>query len=176
MPFDHARNTACKSALEQGVDWLFFLDSDVVVPHDAILRLMTHNKPFISGMYRRRSPPVAVPVMIRNGSWVTDFPQGQVIDVDLVGAGCLLIHRDLLLKCPPQRPQAGKTWFDWRVDCQGILPPGECLSEDFTMNLHIKRTMGIPTLVDTSVRCRHIGYGEADENGVWKPMETRSIT
>ena len=175
MPYDHARNEACKKVLEVGAQWLFFLDSDVIPPADTILRLMRHNQPIISGLYFRRSPPEGVPVMMKPvGNWIVDFPENSVIEVDVVGAGCLLIHRSVLerFKQYPQRP--GKTWFDWRVDMQGHLPREECLSEDFTFSMHAKR-LGIPTLVDTSIQCRHVGLGEARRN-YFRPVDTTPVT
>ncbi len=163
MPFDQARNVACMKALEIGASFLFFLDSDVVPPHDAVPRLMARNQPIISGVYCRRSPPVGVPVMMRNRQWVTDIPQNTVIDVDVVGAGCLLIRRDVLEQMPPQRP--GKHWFDWRVDLQGTIPPEECMSEDFTFCMWAKKTLGITIKVDTSIQCRHVGFSQAVYGG-----------
>ena len=64
MPFDHARNMACEQTLSGGFDWLFFLDDDVITPPDAILRLIAHNKPIVSGVYYRRSPPIGLPVIM----------------------------------------------------------------------------------------------------------------
>lgn len=171
MPYDHARNMACMRALECGADYIFFLDSDVIPPHDAIIKLLAHNKPLISGLYCRRSPPVGLPVMIRKGSWVTDYIRGSIVEVDMVGAGCLLIRRDVLEKCPPCRP--GHQWFDWTVDMKGILPI--TLSEDFMFCVHVRQTLGIPTLVDTSIRCRHAGFGESEE-GSFKPLEAIPAT
>jgi len=158
MPYDHGRNAACMRALEGGNSHIFFLDSDVIAPPDTILRLLKHDKPVISGMYCRRSPPHAVPVMIKDGKWVTEFKHGSVIEVDFVGAGCLLIRRDVLENLPPVRP--GKHWFSWQVDAHGVVPQGETLSEDFAFNLQCRKH-GIPTLVDTSCHCLHIGFGEA---------------
>lgn len=169
MPYDMARNTACMRALEAGATHLFFLDSDVIPPKDAVYRLLAHNAPIVSGMYCRRSPPHGVPVMIRNGAWVTEFPQGATIEVDLVGAGCLLIRRDVLENMPPQRQ--GAHWFDWRVNMQNLLPPGDCLSEDFTFCLHARRAMGLKILVDTSIVCKHIGLAEAGY-GTFNPLDT----
>jgi hypothetical protein len=159
MPFDHARNTACMTALEHRFDYIFFLDSDVVPPPDAVARLMAHNKPLVSGLYCRRSPPVGVPVAIKNGQWLTKYRPGSLVEVDYVGAGCMLIHRSILETMKPQRD--GKHWFDWRVDMKGILPAGECLSEDFTYCKAVKSQLGIPTLLDTSVVCKHIGYAQS---------------
>jgi hypothetical protein len=163
MPYDHARNACCMAVLEHGIEWLFFLDSDVVPPKDAILRLIAHKKPLVCGLYFRRSPPVGVPVIMKPvGNWIINPPKKGLIEVDVTGAGCMLIHRSVLEALPPQRP--GKHWFDWRVDMKSVMPPVECLSEDFTFNMHVKKTLGIPTLIDCSVRCRHIGLGEAEEN------------
>jgi glycosyltransferase involved in cell wall biosynthesis len=170
MPFDHARNVACEQALSSGCEYIYFLDSDVIPPHDAILRLMAHKKPIVSGLYCRRSPPKGIPVMIKDGQWITNFPQNSLIEVDLVGAGCLLIHRNLLERFPGQRP--GKRWFDWRVDMKGQpgFPDGTCLSEDFTFNRAIKEKLGISTYVDTSVICQHVGFAQAGI-GTFEPAE-----
>jgi hypothetical protein len=161
-PFDHARNEICMRFLESGADHLFFLDSDVVLPEDAVHRLLRHNLPFVSAMYCRRSPPHSVPVMMRDGQWVTEIPsdtENPLVEVQLVGAGAMLIRRDVIANFPPQRE--GKHWFDWRVD----LPPSQqfpSLSEDFTMCIELKRRMGIPIMVDTSLRAKHIGLFETD--------------
>ena len=162
MPFDMARNQACMVALEQGYTHLFSLDSDVIPPPDAVLKLLATGKPFISGMYCRRSHPHGVPVAQKDGRWLTSFKPDSLVEVDVVGAGCLLISRDVLERCPPQRP--GHRWFDWRVHLQGqgVVPPETCLSEDFSLCRHLKKTLGIPTILHTGVRCRHVGYAQAD--------------
>jgi hypothetical protein len=165
MPYDHSRNTCCQVALDNKMEWLFFLDSDVIPPRDAILRLMAHKQPIISGVYCRRSDPHGIPVMLRGGQWLTNEGVcGKVIDVDLVGAGCLLIHRTALETIRdkgPLDPKRGKTWFDWRVDMKHLLPEGKAMSEDFMFCMRAKE-LGYKILVDTSVRCKHVGLAEAD--------------
>ncbi len=174
MPFDMARNVACQQALQAGADYLFFLDSDVIPPKDTILRLMKHDLPIVSGIYCRRSPPHAVPVMIRNGQWVTEYPANSLIEVDYVGAGCLLIRRDVLEHFPPIDDKRGKRWFDWRVDMAGLLPQGEALSEDFSFCLAAKRC-GLKVIVDTGIQCRHVGFGQSTF-GSFVPLDTTPIT
>ena len=168
MPFDHARNTAVQQFLNSPYEYLFSLDSDVCPPPDTILRLLAHNRPFISGMYCRRSPPKSVPVMIKNGSWVTNFVKGSLVEVDLVGAGCLLIHRSVFERVPPLRP--GKPWYDWRVDLRGsgVVPEDSCLSEDFVHNWWLRKH-GIQMWVDTGVTCKHVGLAESDL-GTFEPL------
>ncbi len=172
VPFDHGRNLAAMKCLESGSEWLFFLDSDVVPPPNAIEKLISHGQPIMSGLYHRRSPPVGLPVMQRpHGVWLTKYKKGSVVEVDVVGAGCLLIHRSVLEQMKPQRPLAGKHWFDWRVDAQSVQEHnGAPMSEDFTFCLHGRQTMGLKILVDTSIRCRHLGFGESDE-GIFEPID-----
>jgi len=49
VPICIARNMAVDCALLGGYDFLFFVDADVIVPSNSIERLMSHNKPLISG-------------------------------------------------------------------------------------------------------------------------------
>jgi hypothetical protein len=172
MPFDHARNAGAQRALDMGVDWLFFLDSDVIPPADAVRRLISRRKPIISGIYHRRSPPHGVPVMLKGGKWIESYPANSIIDVDLVGAGCLLIHTSVLRNLPPQRE--GKHWFDWRVDRVAIDPPGTAMSEDFTFNLHARTVGGYKIFVDTSVVCKHVGFAEAGYKSL-VPLDTAGV-
>src|SRR5438105_390931 len=65
MPYDMARNKGNMIALERGCSHVMHLDSDVIPPRDAILRLLKHKLPIVSGLYCRRSPPHAVPVMMK---------------------------------------------------------------------------------------------------------------
>lgn len=169
MPFDHARNVICQQALDGGFTHVFHLDSDVIPPNDAVMRLLAHNKPIVSGMYSRRSKPHGIPVMLKGGQWLTQFPMGQTIEVDLVGAGCLLIETDLLRQLPPIAPQKGKQWFDWRVDMASLLPQGEALSEDFSFCRWAQKH-GHKIWVDTSIECRHAGLAQATYGKI-EPLE-----
>lgn len=165
LPFDHARNVGAQWCLDSGAEYLLFIDSDVIPPADAVHRLLRWNKPIISGMYCRRSPPHMLPVMMRDGNWVTDLPadpRNPLVEVELVGAGLLLIHRSVLEAVRKLEHRPGKTWFDWRSDLNGLVPAGEATSEDYTFCRTVRRQLGIPILVDTSIRCLHVGYAEAD--------------
>lgn len=160
MPYCHARNSACMAALEFGASHLFFMDSDVIVPPDTVLRLLSHDKDVVSGVYCRRSPPHGVPVAIRNGQWLTQFRQNALEPVDYVGAGCLLIKRCVLEQMKPLAP--GKHWFHWRVDLKGTgIPDNECLSEDFAFCSEVKKQLGVQVYLDTGVQARHVGFSQA---------------
>lgn len=189
MPYDHGRNTICHHALNIGADAVFMFDSDVIPPRDAILRLLQHRKPIVSGMYCRRSPPHGVPVAMKNGQWFTQFQMGGTYPVDLVGSGCLLLSREFLIDMAQRFPQdvrRGKIWFDWKSDMPRLQPgevydprnpkilPHEASSEDFTMCI-AARKHGYEVLLDTSIRCKHDGLAESDY-AEYKPAEIRVLT
>jgi len=169
MPFDHARNTACNRLLDLDWEWLFFLDDDMILPHDAIFKLMNHKLPIVSGLYYRRNLPL-YPVMLKEQEdgvpkWITEYRQNELVEVDMVGSGCMLIHRDLLLATPPISEKC--RWFEWRCD-RPDLDPKERVSEDFAFCKHIKKTLGVKIYVDTSVKCLHVGLSESGEN-IYQP-------
>lgn len=170
MPFDHARNVGCQKVLENNFEWLFFLDDDVIPPNDTILRLMSHKQPIVSGLYYRRNLPI-VPVMLRNveggREWIQQYNIPELLEVDFVGAGCLLVHNSVLRSLPPLSARCH--WFEWRVDRMD-LPDRERMSEDFTFCQHA-RNHGYKILVDTSIQCRHCGYAEAKVPGNLSPLE-----
>jgi hypothetical protein len=166
MPFDMARNTACQKLLEVGWEWLFFLDDDTIPPPDAILRLMAHRQPIVSGLYYRRNSPIC-PVMLRDvpgggRQWITEYKVPDLMPVDFVGSGCMLIHRTVLEKVP--RP-----WFDWRVD-RYDLPENQRMSEDFSFCFEARKC-GYQILVDTSIQCKHCGLCESKAPGTLTPLE-----
>ncbi len=170
MPFDHARNVGCQKLLELGWDYLFFLDDDVIPPPDAILRMMAHKQPIVSGIYYRRNSPI-FPVMLRNTDsgrqWITEYKIPDLIEVDFVGAGCLLIHRDVIANLPPINQKC--RWFEWRCDRED-LPNEQRMSEDFTFCEHA-RNHGYKILVDTSIQCKHAGHSESKFPGELTPLE-----
>lgn len=169
MPFDHARNSACEKVLEHNFTWLFFLDDDVIPPSDVFSKLVSRGKDIISGLYFRRAEPI-MPVMLRHTSerpqFITDFNLGDVIEADLVGAGCLLIHRRVIEKMK-------SNWFEWRVDHKH-RPDIERTSEDFTFCTMAKE-MGFKVYVDTSVRCQHAGIGKSEFPGTYSPLSAQTV-
>jgi hypothetical protein len=162
QPFDHARNHLAQLAVEGGFQWLFFLDDDVVPPPDAFFRLAAHKQDIVSGLYFRRHIPV-VACMQRERKWVTAFNMPDLIEVELVGAGCLLISTAALRKIP-------KPWFEWRCH-RADLPEDQRTSEDFSFAMSARKA-GFRVLVDTAVQCEHVGPGKArveNAGGQWQP-------
>jgi hypothetical protein len=170
-PFDVARNAACADALGAGFQSVLFLDDDVIPPGDVYSRLARHNQDIVSGLYYRRHDPICPVAMTLDpqgqAQWVTSWtPPNSLLEVDLVGAGCLLIHRRVLERTP--RP-----WFEWEIgkgDPSTQKDRGRgAMSEDFAFCMNAKRA-GFKVHLDTSIRCDHVGLGQSGgADGNFKP-------
>lgn len=163
MPFDHARNTAVEEALKHNFKWLFFLDDDVTIPGNALQTLISNQADIVSGLYYRRNLPIAPVALMESKprpTFIDNFKRGSVFEVDLVGAGCLLINRKVLqsLKSP---------WFEWRLS-KTELPENERCSEDFAFCRNAKKA-GFKILLDTRVECQHIGLARSAIGGEYLP-------
>lgn len=165
MTFDHARNVGAQKTLENGFQWCFFLDDDCICPPDIIPRLMAHRQPIVSGIYYRRAKPL-VPVMLKDvpggRQWITEYPKTGLIEVDYVGAGCLLIHRDVF-------GAVAYPWFEWKID-KYHLPEAERMSEDFSFCRKCRQA-GLKVLVDCSLVCKHAGLSQSVYPGIMEPLE-----
>ena len=89
--------------LDDGADYLFFMDDDTVPPVDAILRLLRLGYPLVSGLYFMPSEPYnPIAYMKKEGTGlyeaVYDYPKGGLFEVDAIGMGCALIHRSVYEK------------------------------------------------------------------------------
>ena len=166
-------NEATAKALDWGAEWLFFMDVDMTFPIDAIKRLMSHGKQLVSGLYHVGNPPYA-PV----AGWVAldathptgykfvnqmgdgwrfhyaRFPDG-LVEVDWVGAGCLLVRRDVFTAI------GWPAWKDLWLDDQGQ----RIMGHDVNLCLRAKAA-GIPLFVDADVNCGHLRYQEVERNFV----------
>lgn len=168
-PYDVMRNSACSDALAAGFQWVMFLDDDVIPPSDVFARLVRHDRDIVSGLYYRRQEPIC-PVAMKidaqgQAQWVTSWnPPECLLEIDLVGAGCLLIHRRALEGMP--RP-----WFEWEIGkAEPATPRGRgAMSEDFAFCANARRA-GFAIHLDTSIRCEHVGLGQASsQDGSFRP-------
>lgn len=161
---DISRDKAIQIAIQQGAKWLFFWDTDLILPKDALVKLLAADKPIIGGLYvRRHNPPFnemlkyrtdGLPGMmpVRDG----EYQMGETLPVDAIATGCMLVKTEVFEKIKPfqitidgvpARP-AWFLWTEWR------LPNGQ--SEDFSF-CHRARQSGVQIYCDTSIQCAHVG-------------------
>lgn len=164
-------NEASAKALQSGAEWLFFMDIDMTFPPDALKRLLSHGLPLVSGLYHTGSIPHAPVagwakadpevesgyryVNQRGNTWRYDyapFPKG-LTQVDWVGAGCLLLHRDVAVDIG---------WPLWRDEHRPHLGQ-RVLGHDVNLCLRAA-AKGYKTMVDSDVNCGHWRMHEVDSN------------
>lgn len=151
MEIAHARNLLAQKFLENAdATHLLFWDDDVLPPSDGLMRLLAHDQPIVSGFYTSRALPMR-PIAYRRDAVRQRYEHVDTLTdglqaVDGVGCGFLLIQRSVFERIEPP-------WFQY------LCEPGDLnasLSEDLFF-CERARAAGIPILLDTSVRCGHIG-------------------
>jgi len=148
LPVHLARNRLAQDAISLGVKFLFFLDSDVLPPRDAIMKLMGWRVPIIAGVYwaKRGYPAIWQEDPQRPGGYipVRDLGNVTIREVDAVGAGCMLIDVRAFKVVP-------FPWFEWTIE-DPMIPKG--LSEDLGW-CRKAWEHGLKVYIDRSVECQH---------------------
>jgi len=98
------RNVAIAGALQPGrYSHLFFTDDDHVYMPNTLMRLLSHDKDIVSGMYTMKFSPFPI-VALNNpnsgemGQFINmnNHPPNKLIEVARVPAGCLLVKTSVL--------------------------------------------------------------------------------
>lgn len=155
QPHDSARNHCVQKFLETDCTHLFFIDSDVIPPSDALRKLLEPNVPAISGAYpimraKETGGKLHRAYALFNMAEVEDGKKEMVPvtgegiqEIDFCGGGCLLIRRDVFDKI--EMPA-----FKWMYTEKGDAAYGEDI--DFGKKLI---DAGIQLYGDLSVECYH---------------------
>lgn len=155
-----ARNIVAENAIEAGFDRVFWMDSDMTFPKDALIKLsmdMDEGRELVSGLYFTRRMPNIKPVLFSRVTYEPgkgsesdhyfDYPEG-VIECEGVGFGCCLTTVDLLK----------------RVGDRFGAPftPTSCMGEDISFCWRVKQ-LGVKMYCDTTVKCGHMACVEITE-------------
>jgi hypothetical protein len=125
-------------------DFMFWLDSDVIVGPGTIHRLISHNKDIVSGIYFQKSPPFYPLVMKKKedtdkfARLLSAYPEG-LHKIDRIGFGCVLTKVNVFKKIP-------KPWFEWTKES----------GEDIDFCIKAEK-YGIDIWYDSAVLCGHMG-------------------
>jgi len=177
QPVDQARNMIVEQS--EG-EWLFFLDSDVICPPDTIPRLINtavkNDFKIVSGLYWRRDTnpvpgayhyfPDQITQFGRGGHRaILNWKPGEIFQADAVGAGCLLVKREVFRIMPPSCARDFYIKHYGDTPASRNIPDGwfyfgtikmNQMSEDFCWTNAARLDYGINTYVDSTVLCRHI--------------------
>lgn len=119
----HNYERARQRALEGGYDALLCVESDMIIPPDALSLLLSCESDVAYGLYvwrhGRRKWSAYTELGDRHGVSLSDDPAraaaewGQVVDVEGVGLGCTLIRRDVLRAVPFRMGDNKRVSCDW---------------------------------------------------------------
>lgn len=136
------RDRAAKAAIESGAEGVFWMDDDILLPPEAIIKLVSYEKDFVSGMYFQKFPPHWPLVAMFDGKsfqWLKEYPENTLAEVDGVGFGCAFTSIKLLNALKEKHEKV----FEWTK-----------YSEDFTFCLRAGE-LGMKPWVDTGLKCGH---------------------
>lgn len=154
QPVDNARNHIVEEFLKTDCTHLFFIDSDTIPPMNAITKLLSADKPIVSGLtpivehdadrkndsngfYRKYN------VVGMNEKFVNEFI--GLIPVKGAGGACVLIKREVFEKIPPP-------WYRFKYEDDNKKPI--VIGEDIYFTA-MAQSVGIQPWADTSVICKH---------------------
>lgn len=161
-----ARNTLAKQAVREGFDRILWLDSDMDIPVDAMLRLsarMDEGYDFVSGIYFKRKAPVTPVIYEHVGYWHNDetneltpaaqsylnYEKDGFFEIEGAGFG-LVMHSVKLIKDVAEK---------YGLPFSPIIGFGEDLS--FCLRA---RELGYKLYCDASVKAGHVGMGVITED------------
>lgn len=133
-----------------GAEYMLWLDSDMVFPATAALRLMAHNENIVAANYVRRQLPAKGVAYETIGDWENPLPfetQNDLVPVEGIGMGCMLMKTSVL-------EEIEQPWFEF-----GWTPASnDWLGEDMIFCQKMAQ-VGYTVKVDTqlSQEMRHLG-------------------
>ena len=158
LPVDVARNRLAKDALEKNARYLFMLDADILPPPSGLLRLLSWRLPIVSGLYYAKTGHVAAwrqdPDEPEFFNPLKEIPRGGLVEVDAVGAGCLLVDTRVFQVIP-------EPWFEWGQRDPKIK---KGVTEDM-MFCQKAQDHGFRIWVDSECDCRHEMLLPVDTSG-----------
>lgn len=168
MPIDVTREALIEAAYNAGFEWFFFLDSDVILPKDAIPKLLAPKIPLVCGMYPAKKTEgiywaVWMDASTPNGGTAyapVESWSGRYIRCDVTGCGCMLIHRSVIDRIRERNPDL--PLFLWTKDRRNVmeklnLPDDKMksVSEDFYF-CKLAKASEIDCVIDTEIQCGHL--------------------
>lgn len=143
---DQVRNLIADWTIK-GFDYLFSVDSDMILPRDCLVKLLSHNKDVVSGLYiQRMFNQHNLELYDRNGRISYEDISGKgLVEIYGCGFGCVLVKKEVFIG-------VGYPQFEYHSAIDHAYTISE--DTDFCAKAVSK---GFKIWADTSVKCGHIG-------------------
>lgn len=154
-----ARNNIVQLAKGYGVDYVMMVDSDVIVPKDALINLISHGVDVCSGYYLHRNrandeTPLTCLCKMGELNYTNQYTADEVHElcenggylfrIHGGGMGCVLIKMSVF-------ERIAYPWYDW----VNYTDPSLMLSEDLHF-CELCKAAHIKIFADSRVACGHI--------------------
>ena len=133
-------------------DYLFSVDSDIVLPPDCLVKMLAHDVPMVSGVYMQRKSNVEIIEIYRKNATggITNIAFSEIArpglhEIDGCGFGCVLVKSEVI-------HAIGYPQFVYT----SALSHVDTVSEDVDFCRKAQAT-GAKIYVDSSIVCNHIG-------------------
>jgi len=155
---DQMRNKIVKRAQVTGATHLLMMDCDQVYPSNLITKLLEdiRGRLIVGALVHRRYPPFD-PLIIKGSvgkyKTITDWEDGELIEVDATGTGCLMFDMKIFDEIP-------EPWFKFAKTKKGTV------GEDFYFCNKVRKA-GHKIFVDTGLQIGHLALMEISR-GTWE--------
>lgn len=149
------RNNLVKSSLEEGSEWLWFLDDDHCFAPDLLRRLLAHDVPVVTPVYLQRMMPFAPVVYTEREDdrltykplFLPDYPTDTgLVEIRAAGTGGMLIRSEVFRSLEPPWFVDGAASEDLTF-CERVLDAGFPIHCDLQAHLGHGTTSAIwPTV------------------------------
>jgi FkbM family methyltransferase len=163
---DQIRNLIAEWVVNYNFDYLFAVDHDITFPPDTLKKMLSHDVPVITGVYRQRLPVHKIEIYDTNlhRMDISQVYNRGLIEIGGCGFGCILIKREVMV-------DIGYPQFEYHV----TKDFSKTLSEDNDFCLKARKK-GYKIYCDSSIMCGHIGstimYVEIPEDNI-DPVQKR---
>jgi len=167
-----ARNEVVLRAKNEKFRYLMFIDDDTFIPEDAIIKLLSVDKPLISGVYWTKSDNSS-PVIFEKfgGGPMFKFPIDEIFPIAGSGAGCLLIDMKVFDEFDKNNIQYFKeNWVMEFDDGRKLICP---IGEDHYL-FYMANKLGFQAYCHGGVLCDH--YDMINKRFYPSPETVREIT
>ncbi len=132
-----SRNWLLAEQLKSGKPWthVLFIDDDIVVEPEALLKLLSHKKDIVAGLCTRRNDPPVPNIRFYDKAdgttrQIWEWPENQLIEVDSVGTGLMLLTQHAV-------EQTAQAYFDclWEKEFYRLTDDNERIKELKTVRL-----------------------------------------
>ena len=165
------RQKMTEHAVDQGVNFIFYWDDDVLIPPNTLYRFLNHMARFpdigiVTGVYYTKMTPVE-PIIYKDAGtgayWGFDLdPEAPPEDIYSCGAGCMMARVDAI------KMMTRDWWDDERVTNADASRQG-VVGHDVRFCRNMRDQTGYRVTVDGSVQCHHIDI--KDQKIYCIPME-----